>query len=167
MKKVIYLCCIALAVMACKPKEEPAVEPTVEPIVEAEVVTSNPYDTSITGTCVRGEVPQWTVDAKTTYSSMSLILDQYGVPCLVNENDQLSAFVGTSCRGVAKPFKDASNKWRFNLLVKASSSDMGEVQVELRYYSAANQGTYTSQSIAYSDGAILGTILKGYQPTWK
>lgn len=153
MKKVLYLCCIALTLVACKE--------------ELEVVTSNPYNSSVTGTCIRGAVPQWEQDSNTTYSSMSIIIDQYGVPCAVDSTDQIAAFVGTSCRGVVKPFKDASDKWRFNLPVKASASDEGQVQFELRYYSAIHQGTYTSKLITYNDGAILGSVLIGYQPNWK
>ncbi len=146
---------MALAFTACKP--------------EVDCVTSNPYDMAVYGTCVFGDKPSWVTVGNLSLSQMAVMVDQYGVPAAVQENDLLAAFVGEECRGVVSAFKDAENKWRFNLVVFATSSDtdLSKLQFTLRYYSTAQGGTYTSQPIPYQDNAILGSNTEGFVPTWK
>jgi len=157
MKKIVYFLLIALAFMACKPKDE------------TNKITSNPNDASITGTCVSGDAPQWVVVGDLSLSQMAVIVDENGVPAKMAENDQLAAFVGEECRGAVKAFKDGENKWRFNLTVHATSKDedLSKLQFTLRYYSTQEAGTYTSQAIQYEDDAFLGSTAKGYVPAWK
>jgi len=157
MKKLVYLCLIALSVIACKKNDD------------VNRVTSNPYDASITGTCVSGDAPVWVTVGNLSLSQMNVIVDQYGVPTLLQEDDQLAAFVGDECRGVASAFQDAENKWRFNLTIHATTADedLSKLQFTLRYYSTKEKGTYTSVPIQYQDNAILGSNTEGFVPTWK
>jgi len=159
MKKIVYMCLLALSIIACKKENNEQVDR----------ITCNPYDASVTGTCVCGDAPQWVMVGNLTLSQMAVIVDQYGVPTTLQEGDQLAAFVGEECRGVVTAFKDSENKWRFNLTVHTTTadSDLSKLQFILRYYSTAQGGTYTSAPIAYQDNAILGTTTQGFVPTWK
>ncbi len=130
--------------------------------------TSNPSDATVTGTCVLSENPSWGLSDGLGYTSMSVTIDEKGVPASLGEGDKVAAFVGSSCRGVAVPFKTALGKMHVNLLIHSSSAASEETeQVEIRYYSAAEGGIYTAQPINYVDEAILGTSSQGYKLTWK
>jgi len=163
MRKIVYFLLIALAVTACKKDNNEPQAPVTS------YVTCNPYDASITGTCVSGGAPQWVTVGNLTLSQMAVIVDQYGVPTTLQEGDQLAAFVGEECRGVVTAFKDSENKWRFNLTVHttAADTDLSKLQFTLRYYSTKEPGTYTTSPIQYQDNAILGTTTKGFVPAWK
>jgi len=167
MKKIVYLCLIALAVIACKKEEAEQPATPAEPVTS--YVTNNPYNASITGTCVSGGAPQWVKVGNLGLSQMQVMVDQYGVPTTLQQNDQLAAFVGEECRGVTTAFMDGENKWRFNLTVHttASDTDLSKLQFSLRYYSTKEPGTYTSDPIQYQDNVILGSNTDGFVPTWK
>lgn len=135
-------------------------------------ITSNPYDKSITGTLLKCDRPSWTIAGNLTYSSMTILVDEYGLPCSINETDIIASFVGGECRGVASPIYDSGEGyWRFNLPAYGATSDesLGVPEVEIRYYSAENGGSYSAATLSFSEGSILGKNLKGqgYKPEWK
>lgn len=154
MKRVLWIGAIALSLIGCKN--------------DVNRTTTNPYDPSVTGTCVSADAPQWAVVGDLALSQMSIIVDQFGVPTTMQDGDQLAAFVGNSCRGLVEPFLDGSSKWRINLSVHTiTGDDINNLNFQLRYYSAKEKGIYTSQSIQYVDDAILGSASKGYVPAWQ
>jgi len=159
MKKIVYMCLIALSVIACKKENTEQVDR----------ITCNPYDASVTGTCVSGDAPKWVMVGNLTLSQMAVIVDQYGVPTTLSEGDQLAAFVGEECRGVTTAFQDSENHWRFNLTVHTTTADtdLSAITFTLRYYSKKEAGTYTSSPVQYQDNAILGTTTQGFAPQWK
>lgn len=155
MKRILYMCVFALVLISCERNQ-------------VNRVTYNPYDSSVKGTCVTADVPQWTSVGEFSLSQMLIHMDQYGVPTALSADDQLAAFVGDSCRGVVKVFRDNKDMYRFNLIIHASTTDdVSTMQFTLRYYSTLEKGVYTSQPISYVDGSMLGTQAKGYVPSWK
>lgn len=55
----------------------------------------------------------------------------------ITADDQLAAFIGTECRGVAEQIEGADGETLYLLQVKADQSEVREV--EFRYYSARKQ----------------------------
>lgn len=134
----------------------------------------NPFDKSITGTLNKCERPVWTIVDNVTYSSMTVLVDEYSLPCAVSASDVLASFVNGECRGVVGPvYDEGEGYWRFNLHVCSTNADEQSPtvpNVEVRYYSAGQGGVYVSSTnITYSDGSILGKNLKGqgYRLNWK
>lgn len=132
--------------------------------VETPTKASNPYDESITGTVNSCERPDWKKIQGLSYSSMSVFIDEYGIPCQLSEGDIVAAFINGECRGVAYPIYDSSQGyWRFNLSVCSTPADEGRsgIKVGIRYYSALNKGFFESVTFDYLDGVCIGENLKG------
>lgn len=164
MKKVFFaVFALAFVFVACSSSDDNEEEMVVK--------TSNPYDRTIIGTLAKCARPSWTVADNLTYSSMTILIDEYGIPCKINETDIIASFVGGECRGVVNPIYDSGEDyWRFNLPAYGANSDESLIapEVEIRYYSSEYGGTYSAATIAFSEGTILGKNLKGqgYKPKW-
>lgn len=115
--------------------------------------------------------PNWQTPTNLHYSSMTVLLDEQALPADVeiSEDDLLGAFVGDQCRGFIEPIKDVDGRYRFYLLVNATTDDVNNknMKVELRYYSAQKARIYTAQPFAFEYDGRLGTISKSYVPNWK
>ncbi|MCQ2095404.1 MAG: hypothetical protein MJY59_01500 [Bacteroidaceae bacterium] len=119
----------------------------------------NPYYEYISGTLTKCERPDWKVMPGLSYSSMCMIIDEFGIPCKIDSCDMVAAFVDGCCRGMAHPIFDSSEYyWRYNLSIFSIPEDEGrqEIFVEVRYYSATLGGTFTALSFPYTDGSRLG-----------
>ncbi|MGM9804813.1 MAG: hypothetical protein ACI308_11645 [Muribaculaceae bacterium] len=103
--------------------------------------------------------PAWTDPDKTVYpTSMTAVVRLTPILELyADDADQMAAFIGNECRGVATTVVNNGVKLFF-IQIKGSSSENGNV--ELRYYSNANSRTYNSVAadLPYEINKIYGTV---------
>jgi len=111
-------------------------------------------------TPVKVEEPTWTVDlsgtesAPTTWVTPSSGVYQYSMTAIItlsdflagyaDSGDQVSAFIGSECRGIAKP-QTVNGKTLFFLYIRGNSAETQKVS--LKYYSAKNKITYTCANV--------------------
>lgn len=100
--------------------------------------------------------PHWTVDANPDYSvSMTaIVVLPPNLNAYSQTEDQMAAFIGEECRGVAQFINGA-----YYLLIKGSAEE--QAQVSIRYYSARNQYMYTTGAfVTFEADAVHGTADK-------
>lgn len=97
--------------------------------------------------------PSWTETAGTYSGSMTaVIVLPVNLAPYQSPSDEMSAFVGETCRGTASQVDG-----KFFLTIKGTSDEQS--QVTIKYYSFRNKYMYQSeQTIGYEPDTILGTV---------
>ncbi|WP_455586537.1 hypothetical protein [Bacteroides sp.] len=97
--------------------------------------------------------PVWRVESNPDYSvSMTAtVVLPANLAAYAQADDQMAAFVGDECRGVAYLVDNT-----FYLLIKGSPGEQS--QISIRYYSARNQYMYTTGAvITFEADGVYGT----------
>ena len=83
----------------------------------------------------------------------------------ITADDQLAAFIGTECRGVAEQIEGADGETLYLLQVKADQSEVREV--EFRYYSARKQEIFiASERVPFEADITMGSVDTPTEMTW-
>jgi len=113
------------------------------------------------------ECPDWKAEATSYYKSMSIIFDPSSLPIGMTQQDLAGAFIGSVCRGTAQPYWEQDSVMRIYLPVHPAEQEAAaNSYVVVRYYSAQQQCILCSDSIPYTDDAMLGSMEKGYTVQW-
>ena len=165
---IILLIALSMSLAQCSSEEEPYPRPDWSVALE-DFVNGNPGWIATKDATV--DAPQWIVDFagndaapswtdpdKSVYpTSMTAVvrlapaLEQFAA-----DADQMAAFIGNECRGVAQPVVTGGVKLFF-IQVKAPSNESGKV--EFRYYSSHSGRIYKSvaDDVAYVINKVYGT----------
>ena len=108
------------------------------------------------------QIPSWKVNEPDYQFTMTIVskLNMDGTQ-LVNSNDMVAAFVGTTCRGVGKLTYVASAKTYYAYLTVFSNTP-GEVITFYLYNSATNKIVKVSKTIAFTAYQNIGNLYQSY-----
>lgn len=171
MKKTILYTFLTLTLVgagmlcSCRDNDDP-VTPTPSPAPSDSTVVKKD---SVKATLTQCERPSWANQSETYFSAMYMYILDNSLPegLAIGENDIIAAFIGDECRCATQPYKDADGTLRYDICIAGEEADADNVQVVIRYYSAAKGGYYTTDSLTYQDQVILGSATAGYELTWK
>lgn len=97
--------------------------------------------------------PQWSVEEGQYSGTMSaIVVLPSNLTSNVQDNDELAAFVGESCRAIADPISGV-----YFLTIKGTASEQSPVS--FRYYSAGKKYLYTTGAImTFEIDAVYGSV---------
>ena len=109
---------------------------------------------------VRGEMPDWTVDASKYEHSMNIIGQVYlnGV-MMANGDSRVAAFIGNECRGIAAPEKVLGTAY-VTLTVYGNGVRTADLNkpVTFRIWDASKGVVYSDVNISMSDAAPVSSV---------